>query len=534
MLKFQVVCFKEDIGIFTAYSARIKSNSPTPLGPPVPPPPRPLYPPYPPIPRDPNCCDKVNYDVVVYTNPELTQSIVIYSDKNINICRLVLNNFIKMCLNGHNIIDLNRINDKCPIILCENYNDNFNSCPPYFNPWDKNFYDPRKKPYHDCFDTRDHHCDCKHDKHPEGIVDFDCSKIPPRDGEVVSCDCKHDNFKPLPPDYECCRPGPHPRPPFPPTPKPLPPCPPGPPVPPPYPPCPPPCPPGPPVPPPYPPCPPPCPPRKIEFFYGNGGFAMGESVKDSIVEIRENALRTMLEKNHKSTYSNMNPRDTIEVKRGIRDTILPDDSFEINMDIAGEWCFFMIPDKFYKLIKKFNWYYQDETTGNKWIEAPLSASEQTFTIQDNGIRYYINAIRLNGDYRVRFTKSALLIDGPDDSSKPDDPRELDSLEKFRITIHAKGISKSNKKIIVKSLTDKTITDKTCSFDAMEEDVMDCITTNGNVYEINSYENETYTPIKYFKVIKNYNYKKGFSIWTCDTKDGVYTDSTGDVILLTIE
>ena len=95
MLKFQVVCFKEDIGIFTAYSARIQSNSPTPLGPPVPPPPRPLYPPYPPIPRDPNCCDKVNYDVVVYTNPELTQSIVIYSDKNINICRLVLNNFIK-------------------------------------------------------------------------------------------------------------------------------------------------------------------------------------------------------------------------------------------------------------------------------------------------------------------------------------------------------------------------------------------------------------------------------------------------------
>ena len=61
---------------------------------------------------------------------------------------------------------------------------------------------------------------------------------------------------------------------------------------------------------------------------------MKKRVKDSIVEIRENALRTMLEKNHKSTYSNMNPRDTIEVKRGIRDTILPDDSFEINMDIA--------------------------------------------------------------------------------------------------------------------------------------------------------------------------------------------------------
>lgn len=518
MLKFQVICFKEDIGIFTAYGAKIKSNSPTPIGPPCPPPPRPIYPPYPPIPRDPGFKDKVTYDVVVYTNPELTQSIAIYSDKNINICRLVLNNFIKMCLNGHNVIDLNRINDRTPIILCENYNDNFNSCPPHFNPWEKEFYDPRKKPFYDCFDERDHkhHHDCK--EHDGCMKEFDYSKIPSKDGEVVSCECKHD-FKPLPPDYDyCCdHKHHHPKPPFPPDPRPLPPCPP-----------------GPPVPPPYPPCPPPFPPRKIEFFYGNGGFAMGESVKDSIVEIRENALRTMLEKNHKSTYSNMNPRDTIEIKRGVRDTILPDDSFEINMDIAGEWCFFMIPDKYYKLIKNFNWYYQDETTGNQWLEAPLSASEQTFTIQDNGIRYYINAIRLNGDYRVRFTKSSILIDGPDDNSKPYDPRELDSIEKFRITIHAKGISKTEKKIVVKSLIDKTITDKTCSFDAMEEDVMDCITTNGNIYEIDSKENDSLTAIKYFKVVKNYNYKKGFSIWTCDTQDGNYIDSTGDVILLTIE
>ena len=74
---------------------------------------------------------------------------------------------------------------------------------------------------------------------------------------------------------------------------------------------------------------------------------MGESVMgNNIKEMSRNALRTMICKNYQSTFSNMNPRDTIVVKKNVVDCILPTAVFKSNMDIAGEWSFFMIPDAF--------------------------------------------------------------------------------------------------------------------------------------------------------------------------------------------
>jgi len=228
----------------------------------------------------------------------------------------------------------------------------------------------------------------------------------------------------------------------------------------------------------------------------------------------------------------MNPRDTINVKQIIRDTVTQQDTFEVSMDIAGEWCFFMIPDKFYRLVSNFNWYYKDETTDNKWTEAPLEMSEKTFTIQDNGMRYYINAIRLNGDYDVKFAKSGLIIPDIDDRTNPYDGRNLDPNMKYRVTLLAEGLYNSGKKVTIKDITNVNTTAYTVIFNIMDNAWVDCLPNI--MYEVDIVENDTSTAKKYFKVIENANYKKGYSVWISDTNQSEdLNDTTSDVVQFTV-
>lgn len=466
---FTVTCFRYDVGIFTAYGARLKQFKVT-----NPIPPRAVN--NLPVPRDPRFIDTLFYDVVLFTNPELTQSFTCYRSKNLHKSENYLNNFMILCSKGYKYIDLARIPD-------EPFAPPFppHPCPPpyphpYYPPfWGKNdscvetkipdseidpryINDPRKNPWYDVFD---HYNDPRYAKEPKKIPEGPCECLPPYeldydklpkyDGDIVTFEkdchpkghCPKPPFKPEPPcppfdpPYQPCHHH-HPHPPYPP----IPPCPP----PPPFPPCPP-CPPPPPF-PPFPPCPPPFK-DKICIYHGDGGFAMGESVISNIAEIAPNALRTMIAKNYHSTFSNMNPPDRIVVNKHVLDCILPTTAFKVNMSTAGEWCFFMIPDKYYKLVRDFNWYYKEDSIDGKWIELDRALSQTTFSIQDNGIKYFINAIRLNGRYDMRFAKTGRDFDqDPSGVIDDDDNRELDPYEKFRITLRLKNLESTQKVVLV--------------------------------------------------------------------------------------
>jgi len=450
---FTVTCFRYDVGIFTAYGARIKQHK---LTNPVPPKAINNIP----VPRDPRFIDTLFYDVVLFTNPELTQSFACYRSKNLHKAENFLNNFMLLCSRGFKYIDLGRIPDyPMPIPPYPPH-----PCPPppphpYYPPfWGKNdtwenkipdseldpryINDPRKNPWYDVFD---HYNDPRYAKEPTHCPpgphhhlppkELDYDKLPKYDGDIITfendCHCKPNcpppPFRPEPPcppydppyDYPP-HPHPHPHPHPCPPPPPCPPCPPYPPF------------------PPYPPIPP-CPPPwkdKICTYHGDGGFAMGESVISNIKEIAPNALRTMIAKNYHSTFSNMNPADRIVVKKHVLDCILPTTAFKVDMSVAGEWSFFMIPAKFAKLVEDFNWYYKEDVIDGVWYELDKNLVQTTFSIQDNGIKYFISAVRLNGRYDMRFAKTGR--DFNHDSTgiiDDDDNREIDVDSKQSVTLH---------------------------------------------------------------------------------------------------
>jgi len=412
MLQFKVVCIKNDVGIFTCYGAKVCHSCPTPVDPGHPHPhpgpygPAPYHHPGPPMPG-PSFKDKVRYDVVFYTNPELTQSLVIYSDKNINVCRLVLNNFIKMALSGMNIIDVDRINDRTPIELIERKHGHFcdDDCDPFYNPWDQHWRDHHKNPFVDVFDyTGDKPCgipgpDMPHDEcRPNCVYEDDLACHPMADGDEM---CFH------PPGWR--PPHHHPCPPFAP----------------------------------WDPHHGPFGPRTpaveraitrvipntlerilhevtpperqpehrhdIVYYYGNAGIAFGGSVVNNLSEISKFALGDMLRKNGYPTFSTSN--DRIDIRRMISRTILETDVFTVNKTTDNDWAFFMIPDKHINLINNFNFYYQEDSVDNEWVEVTdESKVQRQFTIQNNGIRYYIVAMKMTGFYAVKFAKSGLTSD----------------------------------------------------------------------------------------------------------------------------
>jgi hypothetical protein len=55
-----------------------------------------------------------------------------------------------------------------------------------------------------------------------------------------------------------------------------------------------------------------------------------------------------------------------------------------------------------------------------------------------------------------------------------------------------------------------------------------------MYEVDIVENDTSTAKKYFKVIENANYKKGYSVWISDTNQSEdLNDTTSDVVQFTV-
>ena len=136
---FTVTCYRFDVGIFTVYGARIKQNKMT-------------YP-YPPkavnnnpVPQNPRFIDRIYYDVVLFTNPDLDQSISAYRSNDKHLAEIYLDNFITLCSRGYRYIDLAKITDKpmkCP-------------CPPPppmpgpFAP----YFDEKQK-YEPCFNKHD-------------------------------------------------------------------------------------------------------------------------------------------------------------------------------------------------------------------------------------------------------------------------------------------------------------------------------------------------------------------------------------------
>ena len=543
MMPFSVTCYRNDVGIFTVYGARIKQSKTT-----YPNPPKAIH--NLPARRDPRFIDKVFYDVVLFTNSELTQSFASYRSKDLYKAQNYLYNFIYLCKRGYKYIDLEKVPDTpiprpCPIPPgCGPF-------PPFpynqYQPW---FYkndkfdchipdseidpryigDPRKNPWYDVFDTitREPRYAGEPFRVPDpnypyidADIEVDYDNLPKNDGEVVrfepkkaACpppcpipDCppfpipdKHHHYRPEPPCPPYDPPYQPPRPPY------YPPCPPKP---------------HPPRPPYYPPCPPPFK-EKIVVYYGNGGFAMGESVQTNIKELAPNALRTMISKNFHSTFSNMNPRDRIVVKKNVLDCILESMVFKTNMDVAGEWSFFMIPDKFYKLVENFNWYYKEETYDGVWYELDKSIPQTTFVMQDNGIRYFVNAVRLNGRYSMRFAKSGRDFNTEPEPIEPDaDNRDLDVDMKFVVSVNIQNCAANEYSVTVEDLSVTNQVVRVLSDFIHDELAWQAI--ENHVYELKVYakeDTEKQTPImhRFFVAIPDANYNHGFCTWVSDTYD----------------
>lgn len=500
MQPFSVTCYRKDIGIFTVYGARIKQSKTTI--------------PYPykainnlPVPRDPRFIDTVYYDIVLFTNPELTQSFSCYRNRNIHKSETYLNNFITLVNRGIKNIDLGRIPDtpirfqEPPYPFCpEN-----EPCPPCFYQndcfdriipdWEK---DPRTNPYFDTFENltkEPRYARGPKDPLPPPPVygDVDYNMQPVYDGEV-----QH-----ICPRPEPHHPHPHPLPPMPPYPTPH----------------------------PHPhPCPPPHPiipphpfKEKIVVYYGNGGFAMGESVNYNIKEIAPNALRTMIDKNYHSTYSNMNPPDTIQVNKSVLDVVNANMIFKVNMTTAGEWCFFMIPDHFYKLVDNFNWYYKEEVVNSVWRELDKNLVETTFTVQDNGVRYFVSAVRLNGRYNMRFA-----LTGRDLNNIPDTPIDLPDVDdaKYVISIDVENFTENNYSATVEDLSVTNQVVRSLTGFVQNEVAWQAI--ENHVYELKIYNNtDKVNPIitRYFVAIPDDNYVHGFCTWVADTYNSTLPIST---------
>ena len=515
---FTVTCYRFDVGIFTVYGARIKQNKMT-------------YP-YPPkavnnnpVPQNPRFIDRIYYDVVLFTNPDLDQSISAYRSNDKHLAEIYLDNFITLCSRGYRYIDLAKITDKPMKCPCPPpppmpgpfapYFDGKQKYEPCFNKHDifepkipdceidpRYLNNPRKNPYYDCFEeiTRKP----EYAKQPYDYYDKNCfiprennfNCKPKYDGEIIDINkncCHPFPPKPFPPVPPC--PPPQPEPPIPPYPY--------------YPPCPPP-------PKPYP-CP--CPPKeKIVIYYGNGGFAMGESVVDNIKELAPNALRTMICKNFHPTFFNMNPPDKIVVKKAIYEFIPPTETFKTNMDIAGEWSFFMIPDKFYKLVEDYNWYYKEDTIDGKWFELDKTIPQTTFSFQDNGIRYWVNAVRLNGRYDMRFAKTGRDFNSESkDNSKDYDNIDLDIDMKFAITIH---IDNYSEKEYTSTIEDLSVTNQVIrTLNGFIDDEISWHAIENHVYELKVYkkeDKENAIVTRYFIAIPDENYNHGFCTWVADT------------------
>lgn len=392
MLQFKVVCIKNDVGIFTCYGAKVCHRCTTPVDPahihcPHENPYGPIHP-GPPMPS-PGFKDKVLYDVVFYTNPELTQSIIVYSDKNINVCRLVLNNFIKMTLNGMNIIDVDKINDRKPIELIEHKHCHFDDddCDPFSNPWDKHWKDHHHhNPCLDVFDYTDEHpCGIPGPKPPHKDIRPDCvyecddAHRPVPDGEEMRFCPSHHHHHPnvyeiersitkvIPNTlerilYEVTPPERRPE---------------------------------------------HC--HDFVYYYGNAGIAFGGSVTSNLKEISRTALGDMIRKNGYPTFPTSH--DRIDIRRMVTRTILETNVYNINKTTDNDWAFFMIPDKYINLINNFNFYYQENSGTDEWKEVTDEARVQRqFTIQNNGIRYYIVAMKFTGFFAIKFAKSGLTSD----------------------------------------------------------------------------------------------------------------------------
>lgn len=379
MLQFKVVCYKKDIGIFTCYGAKVTHTQPTP--------PNNNYVQHPHQPLPPIYKD-TTYTTTLYTNPELTQSLVICQDKNRDICTLILNNFIKLALSGKNVIDIDKINCKTEIKMFENIYDQFGKdpchpwfnedCDPFHNPWDRFWQDPHKKPNVDVFDRRDPHpFDPKHPHCPPPPPDLEV--IDPRlrplpDGDIYHChppknpydrffDIERSITKVIPGTLERIL---HEITPNEPKPDHT---------------------------------------NKIVYYYGNGGAAMGGSVMTNINELSEYALYELLKKNGGPTKPNAS--DKINVQRMIADTILISEEYAINKTTNNDYAFFMIPDSYVSLIEDFT-FYTKASSNAEWVEVTNTNNiERKFTIQSNGIRYYIIAMRFNSDISaIKFAKSA--------------------------------------------------------------------------------------------------------------------------------
>lgn len=555
MMPFSVTCYRYDVGIFTVYGARIKLCKTT-----YPNPPKAVH--NLPARRDPRFIDKVFYDVVLFTNPELTQSFSTYRSSDMYKAQNYLDNFIFLCKRGWKYIDLEKIPDTSmprpcppppgpgpyPPFPYDPYypwfykNDKFDAHIPDSDIDPRYIGDPRKNPWYDVFEnlTREPRYAEEPRKIPnpypsynEVDVEIDYSKVPKNDGDVIRFEPRKDNCPPPCPIPPCPPPFPHPHDPHHPHFRPEPPCPPydppyqppnshHPPHPHPCPPCPPkPCPPQPPVPPYFPPCPPPYRDR-ICIYYGNGGFAMGESVQSNIKELAPSALRTMISKNFQSTFSNMNPRDTIVVKKNVLDCILDTMVFKTNMDVAGEWSFFMIPDKFYKLVENFNWYYKEETYDGVWYELDKSIPQTTFVLQDNGVRYFVNAVRLNGRYAMRFAKSGRDFNNEPKPEEPDaDNRDIDVDMKFVVSVNIQNCAANEYTVTVEDLSVTNQVVRLLSDFIHDELAWQAI--ENHVYELKVYakeDTERTTPImlRYFVAIPDANYTHGFCTWVADSYD----------------
>lgn len=529
MLQFKVVCFKHDVGIFTCFGAKVKSNSPTPVDPHFHPNghPGPCGPHGPHMVCEPSFRDKVMYDVVLYTNPELTQSLIIYSDKNINVCRLVLNNFITMILNGQNIIDINKINDKTPIKLIECHHDEFGEhhhhhdhhhFPEYpcDNPWDKDWHDPRKNPYVDVFDMthEHHHCpeDFDHHHHHHHEEPIDCHRMPLPDGDEMHFDHHHHH------PHDCFGHHDHHHDPIynieravtkvipnhlerilhevtPPERRPE-------------------------------------NQKKIVFYYGNGGIAMGGSAVNDISEMCEHALKDMLRKNGRSTFCTS--ADKIDIERVIKKTVLETDEFRVNKVTDKDWAFFMIPDRFMGLIKNFNFYYQEDMTDNTWVEVTEDMDKITreFTIQDNGVRYYVVAMRMTGNYAVKFAKSGqtTTVTDPENQtpdSNGDSGYEGDNTEwtgTIRLNISGDVSTKTFAYI------DSSEVSTNITLDTMGNATISGL-PEGEVFELVSVDGDSSTSYCFFKVYQKAD--GSTSLQKSNEKDGVYSDVEGTTIVITI-
>lgn len=504
MLQFKTVVFKPGNGIFTCYGAAIRKNVPV---------------------DNRSMHEKKMFDVRLYINPELTDSISAYSDVNIKHCEVFLDNFIKKCLKGKDVINLDCISDRKVIDFDLHRDDCFippcdcRPCPP-----PPPFHDPMKP----CFaeDNFMQPCD-------ENGRSIPCDKtIPPmRHDEckdpmmkhVFNYDFYHDRPEPphCPPGDPCCPPPPPPHD--------------------------------------YPGCHPHHGPKdivvanpydsichviptqlhtiidrltpeedkpenkcKIVSYFGNGGCAMGGSVTTNIEEISERALEDLKRLNGRSTYDDS--EDIIDVKPIVKRTILSTDKFIVNMNIPNDWCFFMIPAKHYKSIANFNWYLYNDTT-NTWDEDKEMRSQTTFTIQSNGVRYWVNAISLDGVYSLKFAKSGLTSTDPDDGKEdpttPDDPSVPESVFTFIDIVDSSSLESVDVYEAVNELTDYSTETKlnATSIVKSEEGTKISGLTINKVYAV--VDTTTHQPCMFFRIEKNFSDKSVLFVSTNMNKVDTY-------------